>query len=126
MCSPTAGTASAQQGVAKIGYGPTTSGAGVWCVQHNLNFFIRSGKISSAPPYGILDEDSQWGAKTEATVKWFQQDLGASPDGVVGPQTGSLFLDNEPPCVPRTVALRGFYAAACNSSYSACTSAGVR
>lgn len=37
--------------------------------------------------YDLGTVDGQWGGKTTAAVKGFQGNVGASPDGVIGPQT---------------------------------------
>lgn len=78
-----------------IGYGYTTSGDGVWCVQYNLNWIIAHHSFSSAdaPPYRTLSQDGRWGPRTDANVRWFQRwygDLGV--DGVVGNGTGTALL----------------------------------
>ncbi|GAA3234595.1 peptidoglycan-binding domain-containing protein [Streptomyces lavendulae] len=93
-----AATASANPNAAWLGYGYTTSGKGVWCVQQDLNKVIDKGVwrgwASTPPPYGNIAEDGAWGRQTAATVKWFQSWLGSGADGIVGPETGSLLLSN--------------------------------
>ncbi|MFD5815704.1 peptidoglycan-binding protein [Streptomyces sp. NPDC127038] len=88
------GSASASPDASTIGYGHTTSGAGVWCVQHSINYFLDNNGSAwrSSAPYWSLDEDSHWGAKTEAMVRWFQSRMNLEPDGVVGPATGHVIL----------------------------------
>ncbi|GAB7184969.1 hypothetical protein ATKI12_4800 [Kitasatospora sp. Ki12] len=84
-----AGTAQASTGAAWLGYGHTTSGTGVWCVQHLVNDYLR------ASGQATISEDSQWGPRTDGAVRNFQQVfLGSSQaDGVVGPATGSKLLN---------------------------------
>ncbi|GHI06273.1 hypothetical protein AQI88_36360 [Streptomyces cellostaticus] len=89
-------TASANPNAPYLGYGHVTSGAGVWCVQHDINYLVNSlyaqGTITTPPPYRTLDEDSAWGPRTDANVRWFQKMVGVDQDGVVGPATGSRLL----------------------------------
>ncbi|MFD9092170.1 hypothetical protein [Streptomyces collinus] len=96
-----AGSADASSGAAWLGYGHTTSGSGVWCVQHNLNYMIDSHAWADDypdPPYGKIAEDSVWGRRTDATVRWLQGWLTfETPDGVVGPNTGSVLISNGDP-----------------------------
>ncbi|MFD5815705.1 peptidoglycan-binding protein [Streptomyces sp. NPDC127038] len=87
-----AGGASADPGVGNIGSGYTTSGAGVWCVQHNLNYIISHQ--SGNPPYRNLSEDSTWGPQTAADVRWYQASVNLQADGVVGQQTGTSLILN--------------------------------
>ncbi|MFI6641816.1 peptidoglycan-binding protein [Streptomyces sp. NPDC050504] len=88
----TAGTASANPSAPNIGYGRVTSGPAVWCVQHDLNWYIKNAGYPSDPPYGTIPEDGVWGPKTEATVRWYQRRWNSIDDGVVGPWTGHLLL----------------------------------
>ncbi|MFE2141227.1 peptidoglycan-binding protein [Streptomyces sp. NPDC059456] len=92
----TASAASAAPGAPYLGYGHTTSGNGVWCVQHNINFLVNQlyaqGTITTPPPYRTLAEDRAWGPKTDANVRWFQKMVRVDQDGVVGPATGSRLL----------------------------------
>ncbi|MEU9045960.1 MULTISPECIES: peptidoglycan-binding domain-containing protein [unclassified Kitasatospora] len=84
-----AGTAQASTTAPYLGYNHTTSGTGVWCVQHLVNDYLRlSGEAT-------ISEDSQWGPQTDAAVRNFQQAvLGSSQaDGVVGPRTGSKLMN---------------------------------
>ncbi|WP_051711414.1 peptidoglycan-binding domain-containing protein [Streptomyces sp. NRRL S-350] len=84
-----AGTAQASTTAPWLGYNHTTSGTGVWCVQHLVNDYLRlSGEAT------IL-EDGQWGPNTDSAVRDFQQNvLGSSQaDGVVGPKTGSKLMN---------------------------------
>ncbi|MFJ9693915.1 peptidoglycan-binding protein [Kitasatospora sp. NPDC101183] len=84
-----AGTAQASTTAPYLGYGRTTSGTGVWCVQHLVNNWLH---LSGQP---TIDQDSQWGPKTDAAVRTFQASvLGSSQaDGIVGPQTGTRLLN---------------------------------
>ncbi len=59
------------------------TGAGVVRLQHILN------NLSVGP----LDEDGQFGPKTEAAVKSFQTNQGIPADGVVGPRTWTDLLN---------------------------------
>ncbi|MEU9045961.1 MULTISPECIES: peptidoglycan-binding domain-containing protein [unclassified Kitasatospora] len=88
------GSASAAPGASYIGPGYATSGAGVWCVQHSINYFLANNGSAyrASAPYWSLDEDSQWGPKTEAEVRWFQAHWGYDQDGIVGPTTGFQIL----------------------------------
>ncbi|MGW5284458.1 peptidoglycan-binding domain-containing protein [Streptomyces collinus] len=92
----TAGVASAAPGAPYLGYGYATSGNGVWCVQHSINYLVNQlyaqGTITTPPPYRTLAEDSAWGPKTDANVRWFQKMVQVGQDGVVGPATGSRLL----------------------------------
>ncbi|MFD9688928.1 peptidoglycan-binding protein [Kitasatospora sp. NPDC059146] len=83
------GTAQASTTAPWLGYGHTTSGTGVWCVQHLVNDYLRAG---SSP---TIDEDSQWGPKTDGAVRDFQAHVygNLQQDGIVGPQTGSKLLN---------------------------------
>ncbi|MFE6868744.1 peptidoglycan-binding protein [Kitasatospora sp. NPDC057692] len=83
------GSANAVPGAAYLGYGHTTSGTGVWCVQHLVNDYLRLGGRAT------IAEDGQWGPKTDAAVRSFQQGVLGSgqADGVVGPQTGSKLMN---------------------------------
>ncbi|MEU3567861.1 peptidoglycan-binding protein [Kitasatospora sp. NPDC036755] len=84
-----AGSADAAPGAPYLGYGHTTSGTGVWCVQHLVNDWLRLGGRST------IDEDGQWGPKTDGAVRYFQQSIlgSAQADGVVGPQTGNKLMN---------------------------------
>ncbi|WP_045692495.1 peptidoglycan-binding domain-containing protein [Streptomyces rubellomurinus] len=84
-----AGTAQASTTAAWLGYGHTTSGTGVWCVQHLVNDYRRAAGEAA------IGEDSQWGPQTDGAVREFQQVvLGSSQaDGVVGPATGSKLMN---------------------------------
>ncbi|MFF7339739.1 peptidoglycan-binding protein [Streptomyces sp. NPDC008163] len=90
-------TATASTSAANIGYGRSTAGDQVWCVQHSLNYFVTHSWVNRypRPPYepSQFSEDSQWGPKTEAMVKWFQ-DLWETTnvDGIVGPMTGDVLV----------------------------------
>ncbi|MGA5818330.1 peptidoglycan-binding domain-containing protein [Kitasatospora sp. NPDC094028] len=93
------GTAQASTTAPWLGYGYTTSGDGVKCVQHLVNDYRRAA--------GLVDitEDSQWGPQTDDAVRNFQQViLGSSQaDGIVGPATGSKLLNydwNDPAAGP--------------------------
>ncbi|MFF7339740.1 peptidoglycan-binding domain-containing protein [Streptomyces sp. NPDC008163] len=95
-----AGSASAAPGVASIGYGRSTAGDQVWCVQHSINYYVTHHRdmISTLPPYTPeqFHEDSQWGPITEAMVKWYQGDLGLPVDGIVSSWTGyNLIIDGD-------------------------------
>ena len=79
-------TASAAQGANYIGYGHTTQGSAVWCVQHQVN------SIAASRGHGQIAEDGKWGPATDAQVRWFQGQMGLGADGVVGPQTGDYLL----------------------------------
>jgi hypothetical protein len=84
-----ADTAQASTTAPWLGYNHTTSGTGVWCVQHLVNDYLRvDGQATIA-------EDGQWGPNTDGAVRNFQQTvLGSSQaDGVVGPQTGSKLMN---------------------------------
>ncbi|MEU1376769.1 peptidoglycan-binding domain-containing protein [Streptomyces triculaminicus] len=81
----TMGSASAAEGVGYIGT-DTTSGSGVWCVQHLANDVARKAG------HATVDEDGKWGPKTKAQVVWFQDRLGLKKDGIVGPETGDYLL----------------------------------
>ncbi|MFD9092171.1 peptidoglycan-binding protein [Streptomyces collinus] len=95
------GGASASPNASYIGYNHVTSGAPVWCVQHSLNHIIDQHRWPQAygnPPFGKIAEDSSWGNQTYQTVKWYQAwATGSGPDGVVGPQTGQLLLNDGDP-----------------------------
>jgi len=98
------GTASASSNAPWLGYGYTTSGSGVWCVQHNLNYLIKEEQGDwdswgiSSPPYGVIAEDGVWGNQTYQTVKWLQSWLAPDQiDGIVGPNTGSVLISNGDP-----------------------------
>ncbi|MEU1629831.1 peptidoglycan-binding domain-containing protein [Streptomyces sp. NPDC020096] len=84
-----AGTAQASTTAPWLGYGYTTSGSGVWCVQHLVNDYLRLG---GQPTIG---EDGQWGPQTDGAVRNFQQHVfgNLQVDGTVGPQTGSKLLN---------------------------------
>ncbi|MFI9362999.1 peptidoglycan-binding protein [Kitasatospora sp. NPDC053057] len=84
-----AGPASANPNAPTIGYGNVTSGAAVWCVQHNFNYFINNWTNHAFPN---IAEDSQWGPETNAAIVWFQKYKELQPDGLVGPQTGERVL----------------------------------
>lgn len=85
--------ASAVSGAPTLGYRYTTSGDGVKCVQHDINYVINTQNPSSPPPYRHLDEDGVWGPKTDADVRWFQSWYGnLDVDGVVGRKTGNALL----------------------------------
>ncbi|GAB7184970.1 hypothetical protein ATKI12_4801 [Kitasatospora sp. Ki12] len=88
------GAANASPGASYIGPGHTTSGVGVWCVQHSINYYLdhNGSAYRGSAPYWSLDEDSQWGPKTEAEVRWFQAHWNYDQDGVVGPITGHQIL----------------------------------
>ncbi|MFD8597544.1 peptidoglycan-binding protein [Kitasatospora sp. NPDC059646] len=75
-------TAEASTSAPYIGYGYSTSGSGVWCVQHELNHAIGAG----------LSEDGQFGPATYNALVSFQARRGLQADGVVGPQTGSALI----------------------------------
>ncbi|TVZ96409.1 putative peptidoglycan binding protein [Streptomyces sp. BK340] len=94
--------ASADPNASLLGYRHTTYGKGVQCVQHNINYVIAHHNLSgpSAPPYTHLDEDSQWGPKTDADVRWYQKWRGGlEVDGVVGNATGTDLLNDGDPDV---------------------------
>ncbi len=80
------GTANAAEGVGYIGYGNTTRGDGVWCVQHQVNSF--AAKVGR----GQIAEDGQWGPNTKNQIVWFQDWMGLGKDGIVGPETGNKLL----------------------------------
>ncbi|WP_042381859.1 peptidoglycan-binding domain-containing protein [Streptacidiphilus melanogenes] len=86
-----AGTAQASTSAPWLGYGHTTSGTGVWCVQHLVNDYLR---LSGRP---TIAEDSQWGPQTEGAVRGFQQAVygNLQVDGIVGPQTGSKLMNED-------------------------------
>lgn len=86
VAGATMGTAGAAEGVGYIGYGNTTSGSGVWCVQHQAN------SIAAKAGRATVDEDGAWGPKTQAQVKWVQDRMGMKTDGIVGPETGNALL----------------------------------
>ncbi|MCX5392097.1 peptidoglycan-binding protein [Streptomyces sp. NBC_00094] len=82
----TSGTAGAVEGAGYVGYGYTTSGGAVWCAQTLVNDAARkAGRAQIA-------EDGQWGPKTDAQIRWYQQWTGSEVDGIVGPETGNLLL----------------------------------
>ncbi|MFC6596928.1 peptidoglycan-binding domain-containing protein [Kitasatospora paranensis] len=80
-------SAEASTSASYIGYGYSTSGSGVWCVQHALNYARGAA----------LTEDGQFGPATKNALVGFQQQHGLQADGVVGPQTGSSLLSNGDP-----------------------------
>ncbi|GHI06272.1 hypothetical protein AQI88_36355 [Streptomyces cellostaticus] len=89
----TTSTASANPNAPYLGYGHVTSGAGVWCIQHDINWYIAHGGYPSDPPYGQIAEDGVWGQQTDATVRWYQRRYNMDDDGVVGPGTGHYLLN---------------------------------
>ncbi|MEV4739426.1 peptidoglycan-binding domain-containing protein [Streptomyces sp. NPDC049555] len=80
------GTANAAEGAGYVGYGHTTSGSAVWCVQHQVNSI--AAKVGRAQ----VAEDGKWGPRTDAQVRWYQSWVGLDSDGVVGPRTGDYLL----------------------------------
>lgn len=93
----TAGSASANPNAPYIGSGYVTSGAGVWCVQHSINYFITHGYVqdfapNGAPGHGTISEDSTWGPQTADAVRWIQGLWHFSQDAVVGPDTGTTLI----------------------------------
>lgn len=85
--------ASANTGASYIGPGYPNVGGAVWCVQHNINYWLyESG--SDAPQIG---EDSQFGPATEAAIKEFQGEMGLPQDGIVGPRTGNALMSHGDP-----------------------------
>ncbi|PKT68579.1 hypothetical protein CW362_34370 [Streptomyces populi] len=86
-------SAGASTGASYIGSGYPNSGAAVWCVQHNINYWlVTSG--SDAPTTG---EDSKFGPATKAAIKEFQGEMGLPQDGVVGPKTGNAIMSHGDP-----------------------------
>jgi peptidoglycan hydrolase-like protein with peptidoglycan-binding domain len=77
-----AGALAVSIGPALADYGPGSSGAGVKCVQRGVNFF-------ESP---VLSVDGQYGPLTTEAVQDFQSEFGLSPDGIVGPLTGSKLI----------------------------------
>ncbi|MEV8527218.1 peptidoglycan-binding domain-containing protein [Streptomyces sp. NPDC052000] len=84
-----AGSARASTNASYVGYGHTTSGTSVWCVQHLVNDYRRAaGELP-------ISEDSSWGQETFGAVEEFQRVVygNLQVDGVVGPQTGNKLLN---------------------------------
>lgn len=79
----TAGTVQAQVGAPQIVEGD--SGFGVYCVQVAVNWLYDD----QTPPYQTICEDGSVGPQTLKYVIWYQKALNLSPDGQVGPDTGS-------------------------------------
>ncbi|WP_377272377.1 peptidoglycan-binding protein [Peterkaempfera sp. SMS 1(5)a] len=90
------GTAHASLDAPYIGSGYSTNTHAVWCVQHDINYYLTHG-AHVTNKIAALAEDGVWGAKTEAGVRWFQGQLSETPDGVVGALTGSdLLMEGDP------------------------------
>ncbi|GAA1965445.1 hypothetical protein GCM10009738_46480 [Kitasatospora viridis] len=96
-----AGTASANPNASYIGYGYTTYGSGVWCVQHLINYMTNHpGYTPMLPGAVTLGEDNSFGPATQGMVELLQRSYNAQPgvaqlsvDGVVGPATGNVILN---------------------------------
>ncbi|MGW3205999.1 peptidoglycan-binding domain-containing protein [Streptomyces sp. NPDC001135] len=86
-------SASASTGASDIGSGYPNSGAAVWCVQHNINYWLHTSG-SDAPQ---IAEDSAFGPATRAAIKEFQGEMGLTQDGVVGRQTGNAIMSHGDP-----------------------------
>ncbi|MEV6010419.1 peptidoglycan-binding domain-containing protein [Streptomyces sp. NPDC051976] len=88
------GSASASTSSPYVGYGYTNNPHAVWCVQHLANDIARD------LGHGTVAEDGIWGNNTYNQVRWVQTELGpyefggVKVDGIVGPQTGYLLLNN--------------------------------
>ncbi|MFJ8628417.1 peptidoglycan-binding protein [Kitasatospora sp. NPDC093550] len=82
------GSAQAKTGVSYIGKGYPNTRAGVWCVQHSLNYIFSTMDIHHAQ----IAEDSLFGPQTEEAIRYLQANDAnwyTDVDGVVGPATGS-------------------------------------
>jgi hypothetical protein len=90
-----AGPASASPSAPSLGDGYDNNTHAVWCVQHNMNAYLKVSTDAGHPaPVG---EDGIWGPQTKAAVQWFQarsimdgQKL--QVDGIVGPLTGDAIV----------------------------------
>ncbi|MEV7596361.1 hypothetical protein AB0O91_03120 [Kitasatospora sp. NPDC089797] len=95
-----AGTASASQSAPTLGDGYANNTHAVWCVQHNLNYFLNTTHLSDHPAQ--LAEDGAWGPQTKAAVQWLQAHTFLSgrsllPDGYVGQLTGNAIISDGDP-----------------------------
>ncbi|MFI2758082.1 peptidoglycan-binding protein [Streptomyces echinatus] len=86
-------SAGASTGAAYIGSGKPNGGAAVWCVQHNINYWLATSG-SDAP---TIAEDSTFGPATQAAIKEFQGEMGLTQDGTVGPRTGNAIMSHGDP-----------------------------
>jgi hypothetical protein len=86
------GTAAARPGAPYIGYGQPNTGAGVWCVQHQLNYaFTHWSPLRS---HRQISEDGHFGPETHEAIRFFQSVMmvPSDVDGIVGPETGYILL----------------------------------
>ncbi|MFE4591761.1 peptidoglycan-binding domain-containing protein [Streptomyces laurentii] len=88
------GTAQASTTAPTIGDGYANNGNAVWCIQHSLNWARNIHQIPWEPTWPEIAEDGKWGPSTKAAVVAFQRnyDWMVTPDGYVGPETGSVLL----------------------------------
>lgn len=82
LCS---GVAHASPSANEIGPGSADSAA-VECVQSALVAAAKNGKTT---PYDASSVDGKYGPITSQAVKMYQQKLGITEDGIVGPITGT-------------------------------------
>lgn len=75
--------------VGDIGYG--SSGPGAWCVQQGLDYAANVLHIIPDSPL----VDGSFGLQTKEAVEEFQAAGNTTVDGIVGPNTGDLLLDDE-------------------------------
>ncbi|MER7768778.1 peptidoglycan-binding domain-containing protein [Kitasatospora sp. NPDC096140] len=80
----TAGTASAKPGVSYVRYG--ASGLSAYCVQAAINHAHIERRTSA----DIISQDGEFGPATLGALQQLQHDFSLDPDGVVGPDTGTV------------------------------------
>ncbi|MER7585244.1 peptidoglycan-binding domain-containing protein [Kitasatospora sp. NPDC097691] len=79
-----AGTASAKPGVPYVRYG--ASGLTAYCVQTAINHASVNRRTSA----DIILPDGKFGPATLGALQQLQRDFNLDPDGVVGPDTGTV------------------------------------
>ncbi|MFB7905703.1 peptidoglycan-binding protein [Kitasatospora sp. NPDC056076] len=94
------GTAGAAPGAPFIGDGYANNTHAVWCVQHNLNYFLNRTTQADRP--APLAEDGLWGPQTKSAVQWLQAHTFISgrsllQDGYVGQLTGNAIISDGDP-----------------------------
>ncbi|MFD8781304.1 peptidoglycan-binding protein [Kitasatospora sp. NPDC059599] len=80
----TAGTASAKPGVPYVRYG--ASGLAAYCVQEAIDDAHLNRRTSAE----LISSDGKFGPATLAALQQLQRDFNLEPDGVVGPDTGTV------------------------------------
>ncbi|MFI0898900.1 hypothetical protein [Streptomyces sp. NPDC020983] len=90
------GTAQASTTAGYIGDGYANNANAVWCVQHLYNAWAKVQRDVYGYVTRDIGENGVWNAETENAVTLFPYGYSyLTPDGIVGPSTGTLLLKQD-------------------------------